>query len=207
MDLADKKENLIRTLREEGYLKTSRVVSAMRQIKREDFVPATERAFAYSDTPLSIGSGQTISAPHMVAIMTEMLRPKANDIVLEVGSGSGYQAAVLSQLVKRVFTVELEETLASQARKNLRKSGVRNVEIMKGDGSKGLPDLAPFDSIIVTCASDRIYPAWEKQLREGGRLLVPVDSGAYQDLILCKKVGTRLEKRQVMKVSFVPLRH
>jgi protein-L-isoaspartate(D-aspartate) O-methyltransferase len=207
MDLSDKKEMLIRDLKEKGYLRSRKVEEAMREVPREVFVDPDQELYAYSDQPLHIGSGQTISAPHMVAVMTELLEPGKGDRVLEVGGGSGYQAAVLSRLVKRVYSVELESGLVNQARRNLREAGIENVEVIRGDGSLGLPDEAPFDKIIVTCGSDSLYPAWEQQLREGGILLVPLDSGTHQELTLARKREGKLVARGLMDVVFVPLRH
>jgi protein-L-isoaspartate(D-aspartate) O-methyltransferase len=207
MDLIDKKKILINELINEGCLKTPRIIQAMKDIPREIFVNKDDRDFAYADQPLSIGTGQTISAPHMVAMMTEILDPQKEEKVLEVGSGSGYQAAVLSKLVKKVVTMELESRLVTKARKNLKKAGIRNVEVRHGDGSLGYPKEAPYDKIIVTCATDELYPAWEEQLVQNGILLAPVSSGRYQDLTIAYKEigGFRLQKS--LSVIFVPLRH
>jgi protein-L-isoaspartate(D-aspartate) O-methyltransferase len=207
MDLDDKKRLLIRGLREEGYLRSPGVIRAFEEVPREAFVRPGEREYAYSDQPMHIGSGQTISAPHMVAIMSELLKPGKSDVVLEVGAGSGYQAAILARLVRKVYTVELEPELVSLARGNLREAGIRNVEVIQGDGSLGLEKHAPYDKIMVTCATDRLYPAWEKQLREGGILLAPVGSGYHQELTLAEKRRDRLKSREVLSCVFVPLRH
>ncbi len=207
MSLDDKKRTLMDTLRKEGYIRTGKVESAMRHIPREEFVPPEERENAYSDEPLHIGQGQTISAPHMVAIMTELLEPRREDRVLEVGGGSGYQAAVLSRLVKEVFSVELEDSLVRKARKSLGKAGISNVTMIAGDGSRGLEEHAPFDKILVACGSDRIYHAWEEQLKEGGTLAVPINSGTRQELIMARKEEGKLNQERLMAVSFVPLRH
>jgi len=198
---------LVEDLREEGYLRDPGVIRAFMGVPREGFVRPEDRPHAYSDQPLHIGSGQTISAPHMVAIMTELLKPGKADGVLEVGAGSGYQAAIISRLVRRVYTVELEAELVRLARENLKGAGIRNVEVIQGDGSLGLPEKAPFEKIIVTCATDRIYPAWEEQLREGGILVAPVGSGYYQELTLATKKGGRIRTREVLSCVFVPLRH
>ena len=207
MDLDDKKSALIRKLADKGYLKSGRVIKALREVPREEFVSPGDREHAYMDEPLQIGSGQTISAPHMVAIMTELLEPRRNDNVLEVGAGSGYQAAILSMLVKKVFSVELLPELAALARGNLKKAGVSNVEVIQGDGSGGLPEHAPYDKIIVTCGTDRLYPEWNEQLKEGGIILAPVDAGNYQDLVLARKRSGKLKERKVLECAFVPLRH
>jgi protein-L-isoaspartate(D-aspartate) O-methyltransferase len=206
MNIVDKKELLIRNLISGGYLKSSPVIHAFREIRREDFVSPADRDYAYSDQPLHIKSGQTISAPHMVAAMTELINPDEQDRVLEVGAGSGYQAAILSRLVSKVFSIELEPGLVSLARRNLKKAGVGNVEVIQGDGSEGLPEKAPFDKIIVTCASGRVYPAWKEQLKQGGVLLVPLERGAYQELTLIRKTKSGFDKKELMSVVFVPLR-
>jgi protein-L-isoaspartate(D-aspartate) O-methyltransferase len=208
MVIHDKKESLIKYLVEQGHLLSERVTEAFRETPREAFLPESLRDVAYSDEPLPIGSGQTVSAPHMVAIMTELLKPKKNDTVLEVGSGCGYQAAILSRLVKQVYTIELEPELVKFSKENLRKAGIKNVEVLKGDGSKGLSRKAPFNKIIVTCASDEIYPAWVNQLKGGGLILVPIKKGFYsQTLVLGKKQRGKLITRELMGVVFVPLRH
>lgn len=207
MELEDKKKSLITHLKREGYLKTRQVEKAMMEVSRELFVRPEDRPHAYADQPLVIGSGQTISAPHMVAIMTELLEPGKSDTILEVGGGSGYQAAVLSRLVRKVYSVELVPELVSRARVNLKKSGFGNVEVREGDGSLGRPEHAPFDKIIITCGTDKIYPAWKEQLKEDGILLAPVNAGHFQELILARKKGNDLKEKKVLNCSFVPLRH
>jgi protein-L-isoaspartate(D-aspartate) O-methyltransferase len=207
MNLADKKESLIRNLIDEGYLKSRPVIEAMKRVPRERFVLPGDRDYAYDDHPLPIGSGQTISAPHMVAIMTEELKPGKKDKVLEVGGGSGYQAAILSPLVKKVISTELVEGLIDFARKNLKRAGVRNVRVVQGDGSKGFPDESPYDRIIVSCGSDRVYPAWERQLKEDGIILVPLNRFGFQTLYRITKSKGKLKKERILDCSFVPLRH
>jgi protein-L-isoaspartate(D-aspartate) O-methyltransferase len=207
MGLADKKKMLIEDLKEGGYLKGSGVIKAFEEVPREAFVSPDERDHAYTDQPLGIGYGQTISAPHMVAIMTELLEPERTDTVLEIGAGSGYQAAILSRLVKKVYSIELEKELAGLAKRNLKEAGYANVEVMQGDGSLGYPEGSPYNKIIVTCGTDRIYPAWEEQLSEGGILLAPVNAGLYQELIYVRKERGRLKKTRILSCSFVPLRH
>lgn len=207
MDLADKKEMLIRNLIEEGYLKSPGVISAFREIPREGFVGDSWRDYAYSDQPLDIGSGQTISAPHMVAIMTELIKPEKSHLVLEIGAGSGYQAAILSRLVKKVYSIELEHELAGLARENLKRAGIRNVEVIQGDGSLGIPGKSPFDRIVVTCGSDKVYPAWREQAREGGIILSPVDEGDHQRLMILRKGKGGFSAKKGLSCVFVPLRH
>jgi protein-L-isoaspartate(D-aspartate) O-methyltransferase len=203
----DSKRALIAHLRETGALKTAAVVRAFEKVPREEFVPESMRKRAYDDEPLPIGSGQTISAPHMVAMMTELLEPRKTDKVLEVGAGSGYQAAILSHLVRKVYTVELVPELAESAERSLERAGCRNVEIIVGDGSMGYPEAKPFDKAIATCACPEIPEAITEQLKEGGRVVIPVGSGLYQDLIVGIKKKGRLEETSHGGCVFVPLRH
>lgn len=203
---AERKKHLIQHLKDAGYLRTPRVIKAFQETARELFMPKEMRQHAYADEPLPIGDGQTISAPHMVAIMTELLEPRKSDKVLEVGAGSGYQAAILSKLVRKVYTVELEPNLAARAAKALGKAGCRNVEIMVGDGSKGWKQQAPFDKVIVTCGADEIPKPLVSQLKEGGIIAIPVGSW-QQELIIGRKRKGRLLKERHGACIFVPLRH
>ncbi len=205
--LKQKKKFLIQHLISSGYLKTKKVIQAFEEIPRENFVPHDYHDHAYADEPLPIGGGQTISAPHMVAVMTELLEPKKTDEVLEVGAGSGYQAAILSKLVKKVFTIEFDKNIAKRAELNLCSTGINNVEIMTGDGSKGYEKQAPFDKTIVTCACQEIPRALIVQLKEGGRIVIPVGGQWYQELVLGVKKKGRLETSMHGGCVFVPLRH
>ena len=207
MDFFHKRVSLVRYLVDQGILKTSRIIEAFKTVPRELFVPEKYRKSAYSDEPLPIGFNQTISAPHMVAMMTELLEPKKTDKVLEVGAGSGYQAAVLSRLVRKVYTIELEPDLVKFASRNIRKAGIKNVQIMQGDGSKGYPKEAPYDKVIVTCACPEIPDALVEQLKEGGIILAPVGGGWSQELIKGVKRKGRLETKNCGGCVFVPLRH
>ncbi|RLJ06995.1 MAG: protein-L-isoaspartate O-methyltransferase [Candidatus Aenigmatarchaeota archaeon] len=200
-------KELIKRLKEEGWLKTPRIIKAFQQIDRSIFLPDELKRFAWVDEPLPIGRGQTISAPHMVARMTELLRPGRQDKVLEVGAGSGYQAAILSKLVKEVITIELEPELAKRARENLKKAGCRNVRVLQGDGSKGYPEEAPYDKIIVTCACPEIPEELVRQLKEGGRIVIPVGGPGYQVLTLGIKEKGKLRLERYGACVFVPLRH
>jgi protein-L-isoaspartate(D-aspartate) O-methyltransferase len=184
-----------------------RVLDAMRAVPRHEFVPATIREDAYADSPLPIGHGQTISQPYIVALMTELARPSASDRALEVGTGSGYQAAVLSRLVAQVFSVELVDPLARSASAVLRRLGYSNVTVRSGDGYLGWPDEAPFDIILVTAAPEEVPPALVAQLKAGGRMIVPVGRvWDVQDLQLIEKdAAGRVSTRSVIPVRFVPL--
>ena len=188
-------------------VKDPRVLDAMRAVPRHEFVPETSRDGAYLDSPLPIGHGQTISQPYIVALMTELARPSPTDRVLEVGTGSGYQAAVISRLVARVFSVELVDPLAQSAAAALRRLGYANVTVRSGDGYLGWPDEAPFDIILVTAAPEAVPPALLAQLKPGGRLVVPV-GGVWdvQDLQLIEKDSAgRVSTRSVIPVRFVPM--
>ncbi len=183
------------------------VMDAMAKVPREQFVPAALKSCAYDNGPLPIGNGQTISQPYIVALMTDLLLPEKSDVILEVGAGSGYQAAVLSELVKKVCTIEIIPALVQQARTLLEKLAFKNIEVVQGDGYDGLPAQAPFDGIIVTAAARHIPPALIRQLKPGARLVIPVGPPHYlQYLMMLEKdeAGT-LTSRQILAVSFVPL--
>jgi len=184
------------------------VLRAMRATPRQEFVPFESRILAYSDRALSIGFGATISQPYIVGLMTELLAAEPESRVLEIGTGSGYQAAVLSQLARHVYTVELQPDLARAAAARLTRLGYGNVSVREGDGAQGWPEEAPFDRVIVTAAAPEIPPALFEQLRPGGRLVAPVGEGDQdQELVVIEKSGTgELSKRSVIPVRFIPLR-
>jgi protein-L-isoaspartate(D-aspartate) O-methyltransferase len=187
-------------------LKDERVLVAMARVPRHEFVPASQRPMAYEDGPLPIGYGQTISQPYIVAFMTAALDPKPADRVLEIGTGSGYQAAVLSGLVAEVFSIEVVEPLGRRARADLKRLGYGNVRVRIGDGYLGWPEAAPFDAIIVTCAPERVPPALVAQLKPGGRMIVPVGpADGVQELYLLHKGPEGLETQAVLPVRFVPM--
>jgi protein-L-isoaspartate(D-aspartate) O-methyltransferase len=186
-------------------IKDKRVLSAMSSVPRHEFVPEDHRQHAYDDRPLPIGYGQTISQPYVVAFMTEQLNPQPTDRILEIGSGSGYHAAVLSKLVSEVYTIEIVEPLAMRAEKDLQRLGFDNVKVRAGDGYKGWPEAAPFDAIIVTCAPDHVPEPLVEQLKEGGRMIIPVGAGWDQQLYLLDKKAGKIEQRAVLPVRFVPM--
>ena len=188
-------------------LHDARVLAAMREVPRHLFVPDALRLQAYDDRPLSIGYGQTISQPYIVALMTELARPGRGDRALEVGTGSGYKAAVLSRLVSHVYTIEIVEPLARDAEQRLKDPRYTNVTTRAGDGYSGWPEMAPFDIILVTAAPDRVPPALLAQLKPGGRLVIPVGPvSAVQELQLIEKDMAGLTKTtRVAPVRFVPL--
>jgi protein-L-isoaspartate(D-aspartate) O-methyltransferase len=200
------RERMVKQQIEERGVKDRRVLEAMRRVPRHLFVPPPLVPHAYDDTPLPTASGQTISQPYIVAFMTEQLRPEKSHVALEVGTGSGYQAAVLSLLVSKVYTIELLPELARTAAERLQKLGYRNVEVKQGDGYAGWPDHAPYDLIIVTAAPLEVPPALVQQLKPGGRLIIPVGPAGFQELQLATKDESgRLQVRSVLPVAFVPL--
>jgi len=182
-------------------------LEAVSAVPREEFVPPGQRAMAYENRPLPIGEGQTISQPLIVALMTDLLEPEPDHIILEVGTGSGYQAAVLAQLVKHVYSVEIIPELTARAREALTRLNYTNVTVRTGDGYAGWPEHAPFDGIIVTAAPDEIPPPLLEQLKPGGRLILPVGPiSGFQELILVEKDASgKLQQRSVLPVAFVPL--
>jgi protein-L-isoaspartate(D-aspartate) O-methyltransferase len=183
-----------------------RVLAAMGKVPRNRFVPEDLHALAYEDHPLPIGSGQTISQPYIVALMTQWAEVKPGDKVLEVGTGSGYQAAILAELTDRVFSIELLPELAEAARTRLRDLGYGRVQVRTGDGYQGWPEEAPFDAILVTATAPEVPPALKEQLKEGGRLVIPVGPpGSVQELLLLRKMKGELKEEQRIAVRFVPL--
>ena len=183
------------------------VLQSMNAVERHAFVPGAQVPYAYENRPLRIGYGQTISQPYIVALMTDLLDPEPDDVVLEVGTGSGYQAAVLSGLVGRVYTIEIIEALADQARGRLQRLGYENVVTRLGDGYFGWEEHAPFDSIIVTAASTHVPPPLIEQLKPGGRMVIPVGSQFTTQWLLLIEKGAdgEIVSRQIAPVRFVPL--
>jgi protein-L-isoaspartate(D-aspartate) O-methyltransferase len=183
----------------------ARVIAAMDKVPRHEFVPENVRSRSYEDGPLPIGYDQTISQPYIVAFMTQALEPKPADRVLEIGTGSGYQAAVLSELVQEVYTIEIIEPLAARAEADLQRLSYTNVHVRAGDGYQGWADAAPFDSIIVTCSPEEVPPSLVEQLKDGGRMIIPIGPMGDQQLLLLHKSGKKLETHAVMPVRFVPM--
>jgi protein-L-isoaspartate(D-aspartate) O-methyltransferase len=187
-------------------IRDQRLLEVMSRVPRHLFVDEGQRRQAYADHPLPIAEGQTISQPYVVALMTEALRLKPSDRVLEIGTGSGYQAAVLAGLVKSVFTIEIRKPLADSADRRLRELGYRNVRVRYGDGYFGWKEEGPFDAIIVTAAANHIPPPLIRQLKEGGRLIIPLGSTVYsQTLTLLTRRGERLGAELMGGVAFVPM--
>jgi protein-L-isoaspartate(D-aspartate) O-methyltransferase len=186
---------------------SKRVAAAMGETPRHEFVTENERYYAYNNTALPIGYGQTISQPFIVALMTDLLDPKPEHIVLEVGTGSGYQAAVLSLLVRHVYSIEVIPELAVTAEAKLRHLGFHNVTVKAGDGAQGWPEQGPYDGIIVTAAAAEVPPALLQQLRRGGRMVIPIgEAPRYQTLMLVtKSMADEVHEQPVLSVAFVPL--
>ena len=183
------------------------VRAAMLKVERHRFVPPERVSLAYRNHPLPIGAGQTISQPYIVALSTDLVAPKPGDTVLEIGTGSGYQAAVLAEIVSRVYTIEIIESLGREAAGRLAKLGYGNVEVRIGDGYRGWPEKAPFDAIVVTAAAPRVPDALVAQLKVGGRMVIPVGpDGAVQELrLIVKTAAGKVDQKVILPVRFVPM--
>jgi len=185
-------------------VKDQKVLAAMRKVPRHLFVPENMKLYAYQDEPLLIGEGQTISQPYIVAYMSEALQLKGHERVLEVGTGSGYQAAILAEIVKEVFSVELLESLSLNAQDVLKKLSYKNIYFRVGDGTLGWKEHAPYDAIMVTAAPTKVPKALQDQLISGGRMVIPVGA-AFQELVLVTKEKRKFKKKKLLPVRFVPL--
>jgi protein-L-isoaspartate(D-aspartate) O-methyltransferase len=199
-----KRVEMVRSQIERRNVRDERVLEAMRTVPRELFVDEHDAEFAFHDGPLSIGCGQTISQPYIVAYMTELLKISNTDRVLEIGTGSGYQTAILAELAAAVYTVEIIEELMGKARRRLESLGYGNIHFRVGDGSLGWPEEAPFDAIMITAAPDRTPEPLLSQLADDGRMVLPV-GGYEQYLELIVRKGDKLERRQLIGVRFVPM--
>lgn len=203
----DARERMVRTQIENRGVRDKATIKAMKNVKRHLFVPAERIRNAYDDNPLPIGYGQTISQPYIVAYMTELLQPKAGDKMLEIGAGSGYQAAVLAEIIDKVYTIEIVPELGKSAKEKLKNLGYDNVEVKIADGYYGWEEHAPFDAIIVTAAAEHIPPPLIEQLKDGGKMVIPVGSPfMVQTLMLVEKHGEKITTKSLMPVRFVPFR-
>lgn len=205
-ETAKARDRMVREQIEARGISQPRVLGAMRSVPRHTFVPGDLADSAYSDHPLPIGEGQTISQPYIVALMSEVLQLKPSDRVLEIGTGSGYQAAILSGLAAQVYTIEIKHKLYLNASNILNKLEYKNISCRHGDGYFGWPEAAPFDAIMITAAVDHIPPPLVKQLGDGGRLVLPLGSPfGYQNLVLVTKQGADVSVKQIIGVLFVPM--
>jgi protein-L-isoaspartate(D-aspartate) O-methyltransferase len=203
-ELRQARRGMVRQQIEARGVRDPRVLEAMRKVPRHLFVPPAMQAHAYADTPLPIGHGQTISQPYIVAFMSEAMQLKGGERVLEIGTGSGYQAAVLAELAREVYSVEIVEPLAREAEACLKYLGYTNIKLRVGDGYRGWPEAAPFDAIMVTAAPDHIPPALLEQLAEGGRLILPVGS-FFQELVRIRRTKDGTKRESLLPVRFVPM--
>jgi protein-L-isoaspartate(D-aspartate) O-methyltransferase len=185
-------------------IKDKRVIEAFLKVPRDKFVPLSYRALSYVDSPLPIGYGQTISQPYIVALMTELLELNGKEKVLEIGTGSGYQAAILAQICKEVYTIEIVKPLKEEAEKRLKDLGYKNIKVKWGDGFLGWKEYAPFDAIVVTCAPKEIPPKLVEELKEGGKMVIPVGEGTQQLKLVVKEKG-RVKIKNIIPVRFVPM--
>lgn len=203
-DYGEKMERMIKYQIMGRGVKDPRVISAIQKVQRHLFVPDNMKAYAYDDGPLPIGHSQTISQPYIVAFMSEVLDLQPEDRVLEIGTGSGYQAAVLAEIAKEVYTIEIVEPLAKEAEERLKDLGYVNIKVKHGDGYKGWPENAPFDKIMVTAAPDEIPMELVNQLKVGGKMVLPIGS-IFQELYLVTKTKEGYIKEPLLSVRFVPM--
>ncbi|MCJ7571895.1 MAG: protein-L-isoaspartate O-methyltransferase [Candidatus Thermoplasmatota archaeon] len=207
MKIDEKRKNLVESLKKQGRIKTKEIEKAFLEIPREEFIPPIFKQYAYSDTPLEIGQGQTISAPHMIAIMCEELDLKKDQKILEIGTGSGYHAAIVAKIIEpngQVYTIERHKNLAEKAKQNLKNTNIKNVTVEIGDGSEGLAKYAPYDRIYVTCAAPSIPQPLIEQLKDPGKMLIPV-GGTICTLYLLEKNNGKIKKENHGGCAFVPL--
>ena len=204
-DYASQRKTMVETQIQNRGVVHPGTLAAMLKVPRHEFVPEKMKQYAYIDGPLPIGNGQTISQPYIVAIMTQALRPKSSDRILEIGTGSGYQAAVLAKIVDSVYSIEIVEDLARTAKTRLQRLGYTNVHVRWGDGYHGWPAKAPFDAIIVTAGADSIPQPLVDQLKVGGRMIIPVGPHrGVRQLVLVMKKKNKIVKKNLMAVRFVP---
>jgi len=201
---AEREQMVVHQIKRRG-IKDPKIINAFLKVERHRFVPERYLPNAYEDRPLPIGEGQTISQPYIVAFMTDVLNLSRSDKVLEIGTGSGYQAAILGELSDHVFSIEINAPLGRNADKLLKELGYTNVKVKVGDGYKGWEEHAPYDAIIVTCAPSHVPAPLKEQLREGGRMIIPVGGTFNQSLVLLRKKDNVLEEENVLPVLFVPM--
>lgn len=201
----EEREKMVKTQIAGRGIKNPLVLDAMRKVQRHLLVPESQRPFAYRDSPLPIGDGQTISQPYIVAYMTELIQPKKGMKVLEIGTGSGYQAAVLAEIVEEVYTVEIVENLGKRAERDLEEMGYTNIYVKIGDGYQGWPENGPYDAILVTAAAEKVPSPLVQQLKEDGRMIIPIGPvGTTQELIQLEKRKGKIRETNLGAVRFVP---
>jgi protein-L-isoaspartate(D-aspartate) O-methyltransferase len=206
-DYTKEREAMVKTQIQARGVKDSATLAAMRKVQRHKFIAANQLSYAYSDGPLPIGYGQTISQPYIVAYMTEIIKPKPSYTVLELGTGSGYQAAVLGEIVRKVYTIEIIDKLGKEASTRLKDLGYKNIDVKIADGYHGWKEHAPFDAIVVTAAAEYIPTPLKEQLKDGGRMIIPVGSPYMtQQLMLIEKTGNKYRTTTMMPVRFVPFK-
>jgi protein-L-isoaspartate(D-aspartate) O-methyltransferase len=205
VDFAAERQRMVHQQLVARGIQEPRVLAVMARVPREEFIPSEFREASYGDRPLPIGYDQTISQPYIVAFMTEQLQLKPTDRVLEIGTGSGYQAAVLAELAKEIYTIEIVEPLAKSAEATLHRLGYKSVQFKVGDGYKGWPEAAPFDAIIATCAPDHVPQPLVDQLAENGRMIIPVGEQFAQMLYLLEKKNGQIRQTATLPVRFVPM--
>jgi protein-L-isoaspartate(D-aspartate) O-methyltransferase len=204
-DFRQMRENMVRSQISNRGINHKPTLDAMQKVERHLFVPSSQQRRAYDDGPMPIGYGQTISQPYIVAYMTQIVEPKPGDVVLEIGAGSGYQAAVLAEIVEKVYTIEIIPELGKEAKERLKRLNYKNVDVIVGDGYHGLEEHAPFDAIVVTAAAEHIPPPLIAQLKDGGKMIIPVGSPfMVQTLMLVEKTDGKVTTRNLMPVRFVP---
>jgi protein-L-isoaspartate(D-aspartate) O-methyltransferase len=204
MNYKKKREQMVEVQLRTRGIRDQRVLKAMRKIERHRFVPDNLKPNSYDDEPLPIGGGQTISQPYIVAYMTQALKLQGGERVLEIGTGSGYQAAILAELAKEVYTVEVYEKLAEKAQYILQKMGYHNIQYRVGDGTLGWKEHAPYDAVIVTAAPPKTPEPLKDQIKVGGRMIIPVGQ-TFQNLLLYEKTKQKMKKKKLLPVRFVPL--
>ena len=201
----EKRKTMVRNQIQWRGINNRQVLEAMLKVPRHKFVPDMYIEYAYEDTPLPIGDGQTISQPYIVAFMTDELELKPSDKVLEIGTGSGYQAAVLAEICETVYTIEIFESLGLKAKKLLDEMGYNNIKVKIGDGYQGWEEYGPFDAIIVTCSPKEIPQPLKDQLAEGGRMIIPIGKKYTQELVLLRKKNGKIKQHAILPVRFVPM--
>lgn len=204
MDWDEMRHNMVKEQIVRRGISDESVINAMMSVPRHLFVPESLISYSYDDCPLPIGYGQTISQPYIVALMTEMLKPKSSDIILEIGTGSGYQSAILAKIVKKVYTIERISKIALEAKNRLSELDYDNIEVIIGNGWNGLPEFGPFDGIIVTAAAPKIPPKLPEQLKLNARLVIPLGT-CEQTLVIMEKTQDGFRREESIPVRFVPL--